>query len=269
MSTLGTILRDNWQWRKQIVRLALFDLQKQSRGAVMGWAWFFIQPAIYVCCFWFALEIGLRAGRSTPGDAPYILWLMTGMIPWFFMRNMLGPGIDVLHKYSYMVNKVKFPISAISTLYTLATFIIQLMLQCIVLVVYFLCGMGLDLYLLQVPVLLLVMAVFWDMFSIMFSPLCAISKDIKNFMGSLGTPLFWLSGVIFNVRDVPIDWIQTLLDFNPITFFVSCFRCAYYTKTWVWEDPTLCVGFVVVFVLTLLCMLFVYKRLNEEVVDVL
>ena len=116
LSTLATILKDNWEWRKQIGRLALFDLVKKSRGAVLGWAWFFIKPAMYIFCFWFALEIGLRAGNSDAGAPPYILWLCAGLIPWFFMQDMLGPGLDVLHRYSYLVNKIKFPLSGISTI---------------------------------------------------------------------------------------------------------------------------------------------------------
>ena len=234
----------------------------------MGWAWFLIRPTIYVLCFWFALEIGLRAARATAGDGPYILWLMSGIIPWFFMSKMLGAGNDVLHKYSYLVNKIKFPLSAISTMHMVSHFIIQLVMQGIVLVVYFICGMGLDPYLLQVPPLLLLMALFWDMFSIMFSQLSAVSKDLKNIMSALSTPLFWLSGVIFNVKAISIDWVQIALCFNPISFFATGFRCAYYDKVWIWEDPTACLCFLAVFVLTLACMLFVYKRLSEEVVDV-
>ena len=57
--TLATILKDNWEWRKQIGRLALFDLVKKSRGAVLGWAWFFIKPAMYI--FLLLVRFGNRA----------------------------------------------------------------------------------------------------------------------------------------------------------------------------------------------------------------
>ena len=88
-------------------------------------------------------------------------------------------------------------------------------------------------------------------------------------MNAMSTPFFWLSGVIFNVKSVPVDWIQVILYFNPITFFVTSFRGAFYDKTWFWEDPTLCLGFAVVFVVTLALALFVYGKFNEEVADVL
>ena len=269
LSTLATILKDNWEWRKQIGRLALFDLVKKSRGAVLGWAWFFIKPAMYIFCFWFALEIGLRAGNSDAGAPPYILWLCAGLIPWFFMQDMLGPGLDVLHRYSYLVNKIKFPLSGISTIFSGATLIVELMLMVALFVIYFACGMPLDVYLLQVPILLVLMFLFWNTVSILFSQLSAMSKDVKNLMSAMSTPFFWLSGVLFDVKDIHIGWVQTMLGFNPITFFVTAFRGAFYDKTWFWNDPSACVGFVVVFAITLLAALFVYKKFNEEVCDVL
>ncbi len=271
MSTLGTILKDNWEWRGQIAKLSLFELRKKSRGAVLSWAWFFIRPAIYIFCFWFALEVGLRVGNNGAGpDAPpYLLWLCAGLIPWFFMQEMFGAGCDVLHRYPYLVNKIKFPISCISAIYTGATMIVQLMLQAVLFIIYFLYGQPLDPYLLQVPILLVLMFVFWTMFSILFSQLSALSKDVANLVHALSTPFFWLSGVLFNIKNVGIDWIQTIMDFNPVTFFVVAWRDALYDKVWFWEDPGMCIGFAVVFVGTLLLMVWIYGKFNEEVADAL
>lgn len=269
-SAFMTILKENWQWRRQIGRLAIFELVKKSRGAVLSWTWFFVKPAMYVFCFWFALDVGLRVGSgSEAGAPPYILWLCAGIIPWFFMQEMLGAGVDVMHRYPYLVNKIKFPLSGISSIFTSATMIVQIMLMAALLAIYFACGMTIDIYLLQIPILLALMFVFWNLVSILFSHLSAISKDVANLMHAMATPFFWLSGVIFNVKSVPVDWIQGILNFNPITFFVTSFRGAFYDKVWFWNDPMLLGGFAIVFVVTLVLAVVVYKRLNEEVADVL
>lgn len=266
--TLVDIVGDNYRWGKQIFRLAKFELVKKSRGAVLSWAWFFIKPAVYIFCFWFALEIGLRAGGVAEGAPPYILWLCAGLIPWFFMQEILGAGIDVFHRYPYLVSKIKFPLSGISTVYTMAMLFVQLMLQAGLLVIYFACGQGPDIHLLQIPLLLLMLFFFWDIFSMLCSQLSAMSKDFFNMMKALSTPFFWLSGVIFNVENIQIDWLRTTLDFNPITFFARAFRAAYYDKVWFWEDTSALIGFCVVFLVTLVCMLLIYKKLHKEVADV-
>ena len=271
VSVLGTILKDNFEWRKQVSRLSLFDLVKKSRGAVLSWAWFFIKPAMYIFCFWFALEVGLRVGGGgqAEGAPPYLIWLCAGLIPWFFMQEMFGQGSDVFHRYPYLVNKIKFPIAAIPTIFTGATLIVQLMLQAVLFIIYFLYGQPLTLYLLQVPLLLVLMFVFWTMFSLMISLLSALSKDVANLMKALSTPVFWLSGIIFDMSKIDIPVIQRIMDFNPVTFFAGSFRDAFYDHTWFWENPDKFIGFIVIFVLTLLVMVLVYRKFNEEVADAL
>ena len=271
LSTLGTIVSEHWKWRDKIGQLSLFELRKRARGAVLGWAWFFIKPGVYAVCFWFALSVGLRAGQtvSSPLDLLYSVWLCAGIFPWFFMTQMMGAGIDVFHRYSYLVNKIKFPISCIPAIYSGATMIIQLMLQVAMVAIYFWGGGVLDLYLLQVPLMLFIMYAFWTVFSLFYSHLSAMSKDAKNFMSALSTPIFWLSGVIFNVERISFDWAQAILLFDPVTFIVKGFRCAYYTKTWIWEDPTACACFGIVFLVTFVLMLVVHRKFGEEVADVL
>lgn len=269
MGTLARILKENWEWRGRIWNLAIFELKKQSRGAAFGYAWFFVKPIVYVFCFWFALAVGLKAGKSVSGDAPYILWLTAGIFPWFFMRDMLHSGVDVLRKYSYLVKKVKFPMGAIFTIYALSSMLIELMLWVVLMALYFACGQGFDLYLLQVSLLIVVMFVFWWFFSMLMSPLCAMSRDVRQLMNALSTPFFWLSGVLFDPSAVGNGLVQTALLFNPITFITKGFRDALYTKTWLWEDPTSCICFIGVFLLTAVLAIVVFKKTYKEVADVL
>lgn len=272
MGTLTTILKDNWEWRSQIGRLAIFELKKKARGAVLGWAWLAIKPIVFIAVFWFALEVGLRAGDASSPNYPYFVWLVSGLIPWFFMSEMIGSGSDVLHRYTYLVNKVKFPLSGISTLFSLSSLIINSVLFVLLFVIYFAYGMPCDIYLIQVPILLLLMFVFWDMVSIMFSQLSGISKDFGQLMKALQQPLFWLSGVLFNMNVLEpagFGWAADVMLFNPVTFFATAFRDAMCEKVWFWEDPVFFGCFVVVFVLTLVCMCAVYKHFSGEVSDVL
>ena len=268
VGTLSEILKEQWQWRKQILSLGLFDLKKTSAGAVLGPLWFFAKPAVYILVFWFALEVGLRSADQTGSDVPYILWLMGGLVPWFYIQEILT-GINVFKRYSYLVTKIKFPLAGIPTIFSISTFVVQLGLVVALLIVYFLCGLPLDLYLLQLPVALVLMFVFFNMFSLVTSLLSAISKDFMNLMKTLSTPLFWLSGIIFNVFNLGIPVIELVLMLNPITFIVTMYRCAVYDKMWIWDKPEAIIGFVVVFVVTLLVTLVIYRRTHEEVADVL
>lgn len=272
LDVLKTILADNWHWRKQIAQLSIFELRKKARGAVLGWAWLIVKPVVFIVVFWFALEVGLRAGDANSPNYPYFVWLVAGLIPWFFMSDMINTGTDVLHRYPYLVNKVKFPLSGISTLFTLSTLIVNAVLFVLLFVIYGAYGMPWDVYLLQVPILLVLMFVFWTMVSIMTSQLSGISKDFGQLMKALSQPCFWLSGILFNMQVLEpagFGWASNVMLFNPITFFVTAFRDALCDKVWFWEDPVFIGSFALVFVITLVVMLLVYRHFNEEVSDAL
>lgn len=271
MGTLGTILKDNWEWREQIGHLAIFDLRKKARGAVFGWVWIIMKPLVFIGVFWFVLEIGLRAGADSP-DYPYFVWLISGLIPWFFMADMIGGGSDVYHRYAYLVNKVKFPLSGISTLYTLSHLIINVVLIVVMLVIYTAYGMPWDVYLLQIPLIIVLMFLFWDFASIWMSQLSGISRDFGQLIKLFRQPFFWLSGVIYSIDRLAttgFDWVHTVMLFNPVTFFATAMRKATCDKVWLWEDPIFFGAFAIMFVGTVALAAFLYKRFHEEVADVL
>lgn len=61
---LGNILKEHKTYRQQIFKLAKADLVKTYRGAALGWSWAIIKPAVTIFVYWFAFEIGLRAGKD-------------------------------------------------------------------------------------------------------------------------------------------------------------------------------------------------------------
>jgi len=202
-------------------------------------------------------------------DPPFFLWLVAGLVPWFFMQEMLNAGSDVLHRYSYLANKIKFPISGIPTIFGISTLIVHLGLVVVLLIIFFAAGIPLDLFLIQVPFIIITMFLFFLMYSLTTSLLCALSKDFANLIKAIVTPLFWLSGVLYDPTTITILWVKRFLLFNPITFFATAYRDAFYTKTWIWDDLHRLGAFGVVFLATFITMLLLYKRLSKEVPDVL
>jgi len=267
-AALRRIIRENWEWRSQIWRLAVTEIQKQVRGAALGWIWLIITPSVYIAVFWFALAMGLRAGSPVDG-VPYLVWLTVGIIPWFFMSDMLTGGADVYRRYPYLVNRLRFPIPVISSFYGMAKFIIFLITMVIVIAVMAIFRVPFSVYALQAPVIAVVMYVFWTLWSMCMSPLSAISKDFHNLIKAMSTPLFWISGIIFNLADIKHAWVRWAMGFNPVAFFVTSLRASLCEKYWIWNNPELIYPFLVVFVLLFLGALRVQTRLGPEVADVL
>jgi teichoic acid transport system permease protein len=271
MDTVKGIIRDHIIWRSQIFKFAKSDIIKTYSGAALGWAWMIIKPTVTIFVFWFAFSVGLRV-KDVAGDYPFVLWLVVGYIPWFFMSDMLTGGANALRKYSYLVTKVKFPVSTIPTFIGLSQFAIHIILMFIVILIYVLAGKYPDVYMLQLPIYMLLMLFSFIVWAQFASLLAAISKDFLNLVKSLTLAVFWMSGIMWdinNIDDMGLPWLKTALLFNPVTFVATGYRNCFIYKRWIWEDPLSFLCFLVTVIVFCVLSVWAYKKLVKVVPDVL
>ena len=268
MSTFISILKDHWEWRKQIVKLAKSDIIKTYSGAALGWSWAIIKPLITVTVYWFAFSIGLRMSSAINGY-PYVLWLIAGIVPWFYISEMITQGTECIRKYRFLVTKMKFPVSTIPTFIAMSKMVVHLILLVIVMLIFICTGHRPDIYWLQIPIymfLMFICAVCWALFSAM---LAAISVDFLNLVKSIVTAIFWMSGIMWDVNSIHIGWLQTVLQFNPVTFLATGYRNCFIYKVWIWEQPLSFLYFLIVLILLGIGAVWAYKKLYKEIPDVL
>lgn len=200
---------------------------------------------------------------------PYFLWLIAGVVPWFYMSDMITMGADSIRRYSYLVTKMKYPVSTIPTFVNISKLIIHIVLMLIVIVIFMMFGYMPDIYYLQIPFYMILMFIFFDMWALFSSLLAAISKDFLNLVKSFVSALFWLSGIIWNADSVTIPWLRRFLNLNPVTFFVNGFRNCFIDKVWFWEQPKRLLYLCVFSLIMLVLALWAYKKLRKEIADVL
>ena len=268
MNTLREILQDHITYHNQLFKLAKADLKKTYSGAVLGASWAIIRPAILIFVFWFAFTLGLRKGGDVDGY-PFFLWLIAGMIPWFYMRDMITGGANSIRRYKYLVTKIKFPISTIPTFISMANMVTHLGLMVIIILIYMMFGYMPTIYFLQLPLYMLMMFMFFTVWGLFAGLLSAISKDFLNLVKSLVQALFWLSGILYDASSISYVWIRDILLFNPVTLIVNGYRNVFIKHVWFWENPGELVNFAIVFIVMLVLALWAYKKLIKDIPDVL
>lgn len=268
MHSMLEILKDHFQYRQQIFKLAKADLIKTYRGAALGWAWAIIKPAVTIFVYWFAFQIGLRGGKDVNGF-PFFLWLISGVIPWFYMSDMLTSGTESIRKYSYLVTKMKFPVSTIPTFVSISKFMVHIILLTIVILIFIGMGYFPDLYILQLPFYMLLNFIFFTTFALFSSLLASMSKDFANLVKSFVTAVFWLSGIIFNINTIDIPWLKSLLMINPVTFLIEGYRNCFINQVWFWEQPKRLMYFAIILIVLIILAIWIYRRLRKEIPDVL
>ena len=268
MHTFIEIIKDHLQYKQQIFKLAKADLVKTYRGAALGWAWAIIKPAVTIFVYWFAFQIGIKTGKEIEGF-PFFLWLIAGLIPWFYINDMLTQGTEAIRKYSYLVTKMKFPISTIPTFVSISKLMVNLFLIVVMVLIFIFMGYTPDIYIIQLPIYIIFSFLFFTVFSLLSSVLACMSKDFLNLVKSLVTAVFWLSGIVWNINTIDIPWLKTLLKANPVTYLVEGFRNCFIHKVWIWESPKTLICFLAILVVLTIISVVLYKRLRKEIPDVL
>lgn len=268
MHSLVEIIKEHIEYRQQIFKLAKADIAKTYRGAALGWSWAIIKPTVQIFVYWFAFAVGMNSGKPVNGF-PYFLWLIAGMIPWFYIGDMISLGTEAIRKYSYLVTKMKFPVSTIPTFFSISKMIINLILIGIMILIFTFMGYPPDIYLLQLPFYLFCMFIFFTVWSLFSSLLGAISKDFANLVKSFVTAVFWLSGIMWNTEKLASPWLKKVMMVNPVTFLINGFRNCFINKIWFFNQPKRLLYFGIMLVLMILVALWAYRKLKKEIPDVL
>lgn len=270
---LKGILSDHIHNTNQIFKMAKADLVKTYRGAALGWSWAIIKPCVTLFTYWITFEFGLRSGAPIHG-VPFFLWLSIGIVPWFYMSEMLTQGTDSVRKYSYLVTKMKFPISVIPTFVSLSKLMVNLVLLFVVLCMFWAMGFAPTVYYLQLPLFILFSFIFFTLWAQFASLLAAISHDFANLVKSFITPIFWLSGILWQADKIKTDtvvgaWVKRFLNLNPVTFLTGGFRNSLVYDKWFWEEPNKCLYFACWLVILTALSLWAHSRLRKDIPDVL
>lgn len=268
LKILKSVIKEHIEYRHQILKLAKADLVKTYRGAALGWAWAIIKPAVTIFVYWFAFQIGLRAGKDVNGY-PFFLWMIVGLVPWFYMGDMITQGTDAIRKYKHLVNKMKFPIATIPTFFSISKYISNFILFGVLIALFMINGYFPDIYYLQIPLYILLSFIFFTAWALFGSMLSCISKDFANLVKSFVTAVFWLSGILWNPETISIGWLKKLLMLNPVTYLVTGFRNCFINKVWFWQEPKLLLCFILITAIMIILALWAYNKLRKEIPDVL
>lgn len=256
--------------RRLVLKLAKNDFKTRYAGSYLGAIWAFIQPIVTILVYWFVFSVGMKQSTG-PEGIPFVLFLLSGMVPWFFFSEALSSGTTSLIEYNYLVKKVVFNISVLPVVKILSALMIHLFFIFVTIILYMAHGHMPDIYYLQIfyysgcmIVLVLGLVYATSAIVIFFRDLTQIIGIVLQ-VGVWLTPIMWYADGMLATHPL----ILKILKLNPMYYIVSGYRDAFYRKHWVWDVPNWTLYF---WCLTLACLLFgnwVFQRLKVHFADVL
>lgn len=262
MSYLKSLYND----RNIIMQLAKNDFKVKYLGSYLGIFWAFVHPITMILIYWFVFTIGFR---TMPIDnVPFVLWLIAGIIPWFFISEGISSGTGAILDNSYLVKKIAFRVSALPIIKIISALFIHVIFILIVFGVFFIYGFGLTIFHLQVFYFLLASIALVYGISLITSSLVIFSRDIGQFVSVFLQFGFWLTPIFWSFQIVPLH-LQLIFKLNPIYYIVEGYRNTFIYNRWFWEDPLLTIYFWVVTIGIIGVGTVLFKKLRPHFSDVL
>ncbi|CAG1020830.1 partial Teichoic acid translocation permease protein TagG, partial [Methylococcales bacterium] len=115
------------------VNLVNSDFSRRYLGTYLGTFWAFAAPISTIGVLLFVFNVGFRV-EPTNGVS-FDLWLITGLLVWFYITDSIVSGSNSIVEYSFLVKKIRFQteilpaVKALSSLYVHA--INMLLLTCL------------------------------------------------------------------------------------------------------------------------------------------
>jgi len=255
------------QSRQLLFSLIKHDFEKQYLGSYFGFAWAFFEPLVFMLVIWFVFDVGFKSA-PVAGGIPFYLWLMSGMIPWFFISNGLSGGTSSVVSNTFLVKKVSFRVSILPLISISSALVIHLFLVLFLIFAFLFSGLKPTIYWLQLPYYLLCSIILVLGLSWLTSSIRVFIKDIDNIIAVLLQIGFWATPVFWSLKSIPHKY-QLIIKLNPAYYIIGGYRDTFINQIWFFDKPHLTIYFLSVAFIFLLLGAIVFKRLRPHFGDVL
>ncbi|GAA0289861.1 teichoic acid transport system permease protein [Gracilibacillus halotolerans] len=241
LKQIRQVIKEQVEYRQLIYQLAVFELRGQHQNNFLGSFWQFLSPAIQIGIYWFVFGIGLRGGADINGT-PFFLWLVLGIIPWFFIAPSITQASSSVYQKVSLVSKMNFPVSVLPTIRIISNsqqFFIMLGILFVITLLY---GVKPSLYLIQIIYYICCMFIFLIAFGLITSTLATLARDFQVFLQSIIrmlfylTPILWDTSLLVNSFGEKGQLIENILKLNPFYYIVEGFRDAFLGRAWFFDD---------------------------------
>lgn len=249
-----------------IFQFSLDDFKNKYAGSVLGVSWAFLQPMLVIFIYWFVFQLGFKS--QPVEDLPFILWLISGLVSWFFIGDAITNATGSMLEYNYLVKKVLFNITILPFVKVVSILFVQIFLIAFTIIAFCIFGYWPDIYYVQIFYYIVYMVVLVTGISYITSALYVFFKDLGQIITILLQLQFWMSPFVWDFKILPEN-IQNILKLNPVYYVVSGYRNSFIYKVGFWENKTAMIYYWGVALIILYIGTKIFRKLKPHFADVL
>jgi len=222
MKAFFETIREIWENRYRMLRVARYDIKIENRSLYLGTLWKILTPFFQIGTFWLIFGLGIRGGAPIDGF-PFMLWLFSGMTPWFFISRGIMTGASSINSKAGIIFKIKYPISTVPLGQVIHCLYDHLIFLAIVVFIFLVYGVFPNIYWLNLIYYISFTFVFVTAVTMILSVVVRLAPDFSRLLGSLLQMLFFLTPIVWQETYLP-PWVLRIFSANPVRYVVMGFR---------------------------------------------
>ena len=222
-------LRELYAYRYLLKNLVIRDLKARYKNSVLGIVWSLLNPVLMMSVYTILFTVLI----PNEGIQKYPIFILVALIPWqFHSSTMMSSAGSVVNNAS-IIKKVYFPRILLPTATMLANLVNFLLASVILLILLYAFGIGLTIYALWVPLILLTQIVFLLGLAYIFSTLQTFYRDTLMILEVGLLAWFFLTPVFYSferfatqseVWGITLNPARLMRWVNPMASIVDGYR---------------------------------------------
>lgn len=125
------IVKNLYQYRELLKTNVKKDIRGKYKGSFLGVLWSFLNPLLQVLVYYIVFPYLMRGA----GMDNYIVYLVTGIVPWTFFSSAISAGTLSMKMNEGIIKKVYFP-KEILVVSQVISGIINFFISCIIILLF-------------------------------------------------------------------------------------------------------------------------------------
>lgn len=219
------IFQNLYNYRELIKTSVKKDIGGKYKHSFLGVLWSFVNPLLQIIVYAIIFPLIMRNSIEN-----YTVFMICGLIPWTYFSIVLNRSSFVMIENGNIIKKVYFP-REILPLSLVTSETVNFLISCVLIFAFVLIsGMGISIYVLAFPIVLIAQYILLIGLSLIFSSITVYFRDLQHFIGVILQLLFYATPIVYSIETIPENF-RWILNFNPMTYIIDGYRAIFYERT--------------------------------------
>lgn len=218
-------IKEIYKYRHMLYTIVKQDIRGKYKGSMLGFLWSLLNPLLLLLVYATVFQLVFKV------DIPnYPIYLFIALMPWNFFSYTISMGTTCVVSNAGILKKVYFP-REILPLATVISNTINYIFGAIIIIIalIFFSPIGLSVYALWLPIIVLIQAIFSLACIMILSAINVYARDIQYIMNPIMMIWFYATPVLYKSDMVPEKYIG-LYNLNPMVKIMDGYRSILYDK---------------------------------------